>query len=381
MAPYLIVFLIVIFSTYRAEKLYKRGYKYRGTIYIIISILFMSILAAIRNDDIGKDIETYVIPTFNWALKYNFSEFMKIGNLESGYMIFSFIITNVFKDYHFILFFIQIIISLLIYSFAYKERNRMPMWLVMTVFLLIIYNDTFTMMRQSIAVLLIILSYTSLKEKKYLKTILLYVIAILFHNTAMISILGYIFIVINYSNKITKNSKIYINIGVLVIYIICLSFYQKILYFFTFNVSLLPIRFYEYFNTEYYLDVLSISKSVLLFKIICIFISIVYNNIFKKEEKESKLIMIFLLIDLGIYILSFKLGPIMRLGYYFSYPALLYLLPQSAKIFKKDKFNRIFSYITIIIFLFCFWFFNNIIHNESGNTYPYKSDIVINLLK
>lgn len=341
----------------------------------------MSILAAIRNDDIGKDIETYVIPTFNWALKYNFSEFMKIGNLESGYMIFSFIITNVFKDYHFILFFIQIIISLLIYSFAYKERNRMPMWLVMTVFLLIIYNDTFTMMRQSIAVLLIILSYTSLKEKKYLKTILLYVIAILFHNTAMISILGYIFIVINYSNKITKNSKIYINIGVLVIYIICLSFYQKILYFFTFNVSLLPIRFYEYFNTEYYLDVLSISKSVLLFKIICIFISIVYNNIFKKEEKESKLIMIFLLIDLGIYILSFKLGPIMRLGYYFSYPALLYLLPQSAKIFKKDKFNRIFSYITIIIFLFCFWFFNNIIHNESGNTYPYKSDIVINLLK
>lgn len=380
MAIYIITFLIVIFTTYKAEKLYKKRYKMRGTIYIFISILSMSILAAVRNNDIGKDIETYVIPTFNWALRFDFKEFMAIGNLENGYKLFVFIIANIFKDYHWILFFTQFIISVLIYIFAYKEKNKMSMWLVMIVFLLIMYNDTLTMMRQSIAVLLIILSYSSLKEKKYIKTIILYVSAILFHNTAIISILGYIFIIINYSSKIEKKSKRYISGIMLAICMVCLIFYQKILYIFTFNINILPIRFYAYFNTEYYTDNLIISKSTLLFKSVWILVASIYNRIVRKEQ-TPKLILIFLLIDLGMYLISFKLGPVMRLGYYFSYPALLYLIPQLTKMLKKDNYNKNCSYICIIILLFCFWYFNNVIHNESGNTYPYKSDILLNLFK
>lgn len=380
MAIYIITFLIVIFTTYKAEKLYKKRYKMRGTIYIFISILSMSILAAVRNNDIGKDIETYVIPTFNWALRFDFKEFMAIGNLENGYKLFVFIIANIFKDYHWILFFTQFIISVLIYIFAYKEKNKMSMWLVMIVFLLIMYNDTLTMMRQSIAVLLIILSYSSLKEKKYIKTIILYVSAILFHNTAIISILGYIFIIINYSSKIEKKSKRYISGIMLAICMVCLIFHQKILYIFTFNINILPIRFYAYFNTEYYTDNLIISKSTLLFKSVWILVASIYNRIVRKEQ-TPKLILIFLLIDLGMYLISFKLGPVMRLGYYFSYPALLYLIPQLTKMLKKDNYNKNCSYICIIILLFCFWYFNNVIHNESGNTYPYKSDILLNLFK
>ena len=122
MIPYLIVFLIVILNTYRAQTLYKKGYKFRGTIYVFISIIIMSVLAAVRNDEIGKDILVYVIPSFSWAQNYDFVEFMKIGNLDSGYMIFTFIITKIFNDYHWILFFIQFIISSLIYFFAYKEK-------------------------------------------------------------------------------------------------------------------------------------------------------------------------------------------------------------------------------------------------------------------
>lgn len=380
MVPYLVVFFIVILSTFRTEKLYKKGYKIRGTIYIFLSILSMSILAAVRNDEIGKDIPAYVIPSFNWALEYNFSEFIKIGNLETGYKIFTFILTKIFKDYHWILFFIQFFISLFMYLFAYKERDKMPMWLVMVTFLLIMYNDTLTMMRQSIAVLLIILSYNQLIEKKYFKTIILYILGISFHYTAIIAILGYVFIIINYSDKINKNSKIYINISILLIFLFCLLLHQKVLYFLTFKISILPIRFYNYFNTKYYLDTLNISKSMLLFKCIWIIIASIYNSIVK-DEKMPKLILIFLIIDLGIYIISFKLAPVMRLGFYFSYPALLYLIPQITKMFKKDRYNKICSHILIIIFLSCFWYFNNVIHNEGGNTYPYKSDILINLFK
>lgn len=379
MIPYLIVFLIVILNTYRAQTLYKKGYKFRGTIYVFISIIIMSVLAAVRNDEIGKDILVYVIPSFSWAQNYDFVEFMKIGNLDSGYMIFTFIITKIFNDYHWILFFIQFIISSLIYFFAYKEKEDIPMWLVMVVFLLVMYNDTLTMMRQSIAILIILLSYVSLRERKYIKTIILYISAIFFHNTAVIAIIGYLFIKINYSKKMKESKKIYANIILFIICTMCVLFYQKILYVFTFNLGWLPIRFYDYFDTEYYLDTIIISKSTLLFKILCILISVVYNNIYKKD-KISKLIIIFLLIDLEIYILSLRFGPIMRLGYYFSYPALLYLIPQITNILKKDKYNKICSYVIIIMSLFSFWYFNNIVHNESGNTYPYKSDILINLI-
>ena len=380
MVPYLIVFLIVFFCTYRAEKLYKKNYKIRGTIYILISILFMSVLAAVRNDEVGIDILSYVIPPFKWALQYNFIEFMKIGNLEYGYMMLTFIIANVFKDYHWILFYVQFFISTFIYIFAFKEKDKMPMWLVMIVFLLLMYNDTLTMMRQSIAVMLILLSYVSISEKKYVKTFVLYALAILFHNTAMIALLGYMFFVINYTNKIKKENKKIINITVLLIFMICLLFYKKILYFLTFSIGILPSKFYDYFGTKFYLNNINISKSILLFKITWILIACVYNKIIR-EEQMPKLILFFLIIDFSIYLISFKLGPIMRLGYYFSYPALLYLIPQCSRMFKKNKYNRIICYILIVLFLFGFWYFNIIVHNESGNTYPYKSDIIMKVLK
>ena len=52
-----------------------------------------------------------------------------------------------------------------------------------------------------------------------------------------------------------------------------------------------------------------------------------------------------------IYIASFKLPPIMRLGQYFTYPALLTIVPQIGKIFEKDKNKKICLKVIFLVLL------------------------------
>lgn len=380
MIPYLIIFLIVLILTNYAEKLLKNNKKNRALFIIGLAIFALSFFAAVRNDNVGKDIEVYVIPTFKWAQKLDFKTFMMTGNLEKGYMLYVYIFTKIFKDYHIILFGLQLIVSSIMFIYAYKQRKNVSMTFVVLTYLLLFFNDTLTMMRQSIAFSLILLSIIELKEKKYTNVVVLYLLAILFHTTAFVAVLIYMVMWINSTNKINKRSKNILNVLVIFVFFCVIMIYDKILYIFTFNIPILPSKFFEYLSSNYYSDdSLNISKSILLFKLLCIFVAF---YMYKLQNKgEVKISLIFLCMDLGIYFISFRLTPVMRIGYYFSYPALLNIIPQIPNMFKKDKYNKICVNIIIFIVLVSFWYFTNILNGESGGTYPYRSDIITDVFK
>lgn len=380
MLPYLILFFIVIIFTNHAEKLLKKNKKGRAIVVIGLTIFIISFFAAIRNDEVGKDINAYVIPPFEWAKKLDFKTFLISGNLEKGYMTYIYLCTHIFKDYHFILFGFQLIVSLIMFIYAYKQRNEMSISLVVLTYLLLFFNDTLTMMRQSIAFSLILLSIIRLKEKKYVNMMGLYILAILFHTTAVIAAVIYIILLTNSTNKINKKSKNILNITLIVAFGIGLLFYNKLLYIFTFNIPILPSKFWAYMSSSYYnMDSVTVSKSMLVFKLIWIFIAFCMSKIQNQNKDEIKECLIFLCIDLGIFFVSFKLPPVMRIGYYFSYPALLYIIPHITDIFKKDKYNRVCVNLLIFFVLISFWYFTNILNGEGGETYPYKSDIITRL--
>lgn len=380
MLPYLIVFFVVMILAIYVEKLLKKDRKSKAIIVMGIIVFILSIFAAVRNDDVGKDINSYIIPAFEWATKYDFKDFFVFGNLETGYMIFVYVITQLFGDYHFILFGLQLIVVSIMLVYAYKQRNEMSISLVVLTYLLLFYNDTLTMMRQSVAFSFVLLSILKLKEKKYINVVILYILAILFHTTAIVSIIAYIILFINLTNKINKKSKYIINIMLVVVFWVCLLFYDKLLYIFTFNIPILPTKFWAYISSSYYnIDSLSVSKSMLLFKLMWIFIAFCISKIQKHNRGEIKEFLIFLCIDLGIFFVSFKLAPVMRVGYYFSYPALLYIIPHITDMFKKDKYNRVCVNLLIFVIMLSFWYFTNVLNGEGGGTYPYKSDIITRL--
>ena len=377
MIPYIVVFTLTLLLTYYAEKYFKNNEIKKAVFLVSIAIFIMSFLAAIRDDNVGKDIITYVIPSFKWAQGMNFFEFMNTGNLEFGYMIFVYIITKLFNNYHFILFFLQMIVCVILFIYAYKQKDKMSMvWIVLT-YLLLFYNDTFTMMRQSVAYSFILLSLIFLKQKKYFKTGIFYLLAISFHTTAFIAILLYALMILNYTDRISEKKKKKINITLVCLFFIGIFIYQPILYVFTNIIPILPNKFYAYLNSVYYLNEINISKSILLFKSIMITIVIYMKKVLK--DKEMDLALILLLIDMSIYIMSFKLTPIMRLGFYFTYPVLINIIPRIPQVVKKNNWNKIYINIFVIIFLFTFWYFTNIIKYESGGTYPYTSKIFENI--
>lgn len=378
MLPYLILFFIVIIFTNHAEKLLKKNKNNRAIVVIGLTIFIISFFAAIRNDEVGRDINTYVIPPFEWAKKLDFKTFLISGNLEKGYMTYIYLCTHIFKDYHFILFGFQLIVSLIMFIYAYKQRNEMSISLVVLTYLLLFFNDTLTMMRQSIAFSLILLSIIKLKEKKYINMMVVYILAILFHTTAVVAAVVYIILLLNSTDKINKKNKNILNVTLVVTFWIGFLFYDKLLYIFTFNIPILPSKFWAYMSSSYYnMDSITVSKSMLTFKLICIFIAFYMNKIQNRDEIKECLI--FLCIDLGIFFVSFKLQPVMRIGYYFSYPALLYIIPHITDMFKKDKYNRICVNLLIFVVLISFWYFTNILKGEGGGTYPYKSDIITRL--
>lgn len=66
---------------------------------------------------------------------------------------------------------------------------------------------------------------------------------------------------------------------------------------------------------------------------------------------------------------------ISRIGYYFFYPAILYLTPRFLDLFKKDRINRNMGMVMLTIILLAFWIYTYPIKKDC-ETYPYKSDII-----
>lgn len=375
MIPYVLIFCVTLLLTYYAERQIKLNNKKRAFLIMGISIFILSLFAGIRSDNVGKDIGVYVIPSFKWAQHFGFYDFMAVGDLEKGYMMFTFIITRIFNDYHFILFAMQAIVSTMIYVFAYKKRDNNSITFVIFAYLMIFFNDTFTMMRQSIACALILMSTINLKEKKYISTVILYFLAISFHTTACVSILLYIVMFLDSTSKLSAKRKKWIDIILFAGIFIGTVAYEKVLYIMTYDIPILQSKFYEYLSSIYYnADGLNISKSILIFKVLWICVAAYMSIVMKKKEYKTSIK--FLCIDICIYFVSFKLPPIMRLGQYFTYPALLNIVPKIGDIFENDKNKKVFLNAICIAFLIFFWYFTNVVHCENGGTYPYKSDII-----
>lgn len=299
------------------------------------------------------------------------------GNLEKGYMLIIFIFAKLFRDYHYSLFFIQLLISIGIFAYAYKKRKNVSMIFIILVYLFLYYNETLTIMRQGISLVLILLSLEFLNERKYIKTLILYFLAIMFHTSSIISIIIYFFIILENSKVINKNSKNYIYIFIIGMIAILFIFIKPILEIFTFKIPILPDKFYRYFDSDYATKSIIYSKFCLLFKLVWIGISLIMLNQ-KRKNKEIKLGVIFLFIDMIIYIASFKLEPLMRLGLYFSFPSMMIIVPKVATIFKRNNRNQITVNACVIFLLIFWWIYMYGLTGSGGDTCPYTSSILTN---
>lgn len=365
MKAYILCFILSLFFVFLAERSFRKKHKKVGFLWLVCSMLIICLIAGVRSLTVGKDIHSYFsVLYYNFIeMKLDFFTIKQIANVEIGYTLLIYL-SSLFKNIYFCLFVTELAVCFPIYIFAYKKRKEYSMLFVIAIFLLTLFCPSLNLMRQSIAISLIVCSVPFFEEKNYKVAFFFYFLAILFHTTAIIG--GLIYLLMYCCRMKEKNRRLFV-FSILFFSLFFTLFFDKIILF-------LPNRYSYYFETSYAtssVGLLSIFK-----KLIWLFFSLFYLWRFKNKKDASygKFLSYFLffLMDFIFYFMSLRLSPAGRLGYYFLYSGYFMFLPCIKDMFYQKKLiNGL-----VLIILIGLWFNMTVINRDADHTYPYTSEIM-----
>lgn len=371
MIPYLVTFLISIFFIYVGES--NKNNKIGGRILVLLGLIFPCLLAAFRNVSIGTDTKGYVYNLYKFSSESNnlFAFFDKAYIYYSQknylYLLNTYIIGKNNLPFGLLLFINEALVIFPIYfSFKILKFNRNKILIGMITFYFIFYNSTLNIVRQSIAIAFIVLSFSQyIKSENIKKKILSYIylfIAMEFHTTAIISIIllwGYKFYS---SKKINEKTKQTVSILCILFSVLIVIFYKQFLTFLAksgiFTLATLYLRRYLAYDFSFYQFVINI----------IIFFMITFNkNYFIKNECNYNYLILLSIINLNIssglgYFIMFS----QRIMYYTQY-ILLFCFISHVKI---DTENKKMIYDIYIFLLLISWILYIGIKN-THETVPY----------
>lgn len=226
---------------------------------VLIAIIIPAIVAGARNIIEIGDTKLYAEILFKGAMNVSIIEYFKLFNksyyaIEPLYLILTYIMANINKNYHIFLFVIAMINLYLIYAGLrkYKERFGIKIWFGMLAFYFIYYGKMFNIVRQCLAISILFYFSHYIFDNKKLKFFLGVVIACLIHITSILSVLLYVFYYLMKRRIFRK--PIAIGVGIIGVYI--LFQYNSILSYFA---PYLPSKFL----TLYSIQTLDVAESSL----------------------------------------------------------------------------------------------------------------------
>lgn len=164
----------------------------------VVALLIPCLLAAFRAEQIGTDVRGYITPLYNaakesasikkyWEMKI-IGSYRNVNDFELGFIILVYISAKFFKSKQILLGMIQLLTVVPVYFGIKRFENRVALWFGMLVYYLMYYNATLNMMRQWIAMGLLIYAFKDLLEKKYIRYIIVILLGMLFHRSALIGV-------------------------------------------------------------------------------------------------------------------------------------------------------------------------------------------------
>ena len=210
---YLFIFLLTIGFAYIAERSYPKAdsnsYQAISTsrrsvssakviqrrVAIILAILIPCIVAAIRDTTVGVDTSGYPISHMQIASQLSsVSQIVERLSLGSEYLyaIILFLCSRVTSDYWLILFVYQLLTIVPIMATAIKIRNRAPMSVTMAIYMLVFFNNSLNMMRQSVSCAFILYGIITILEDNKItkKAVISLLVAVFFHKSGIIGLIS-----------------------------------------------------------------------------------------------------------------------------------------------------------------------------------------------
>lgn len=328
---------------------------------LFVSIAILTLLAAFRKETIGVDVRGYALSMFvnaKTASGFNgFIYYMEHASIEWGYKLLVYICTKIFRTLSGVLFGTALLINCGVVIGLYRVRKHIPVSLASLAYCFLFYQETYNMMRQWIAIAIIVFGITYIYEKNLVKYGITVLVAALFHTSAIIAILLYFVVEIVRRRNSVKWQLLTI-FGTL----FCVININFIMQYFV-NLGWLNER-YMYFVTG---NALTFSFPMFIVRVPPIAVSAVLYKEMRKRDELHKGWFLFLIIDLIISQLHSVMDFAQRIGSYFTISQ-MYELSLAANVGKLKQ--RIFVKVLVIMFLIMYWYVYYIYLNF-GNTYPY----------
>ena len=357
MIVYIVTFALSLLGVMIADLWYddQRRFLAGSALAVIPPIL----IAGLRDSTVGFDVELYVLLVFNDIVSngHNLIDFINLySDLEIGYLFLNYVIAQV-TDLSFVLLLcIHILIIIPLYVTAMKLRMYFPPVLFMFIFYMIFFQETLSIVRQSIALSLSIFAITLFWEKKYVYYVVCMFIAFLFHQTAVIALsfpMIYYFID---RFSIRQNSMVLIGV-VLVVALFFLNIDNILIWMI--ESGYVDMKFLKYTSADdTFTPVLGAANFVVKIVTIAYFI---YVMVLYKPDTILKFFLVVAVLDMLFSLCALIVQPLDRISLYYrlmtciSIPYIIYHYPI---IYSDDEtpYARPIEGLFCVL-LFVFWFY------------------------
>lgn len=373
---YLFVFFVSILATYFAEYCIRGNNKVAFYLFSSIAILVPSILAGYRDSGVGTDTLIYVDQVYNQVSGisswHQFIQAYKMGDfasIEFVYLLINFFVSTFFHSLNWLYFFTSLIINLFFYLAAYDNRKKASMWLVMSLFLLLFYNQSLNIVRQTIAISMSLYAFKYIEQKKWLPTLIWCVIILETHNSGIFYVLvGIVYLICQIKGKVKRRVlKSLLVIGVLG----ALLYLNETIILFV-SLGLLPPKFLMYLAQD---DSDTTIKALLVMYAITICLYFIFGYLRgKRNSKESKYFFYNKLVGILLFLSSFVSRWGYRIGFYFNVMDCIFI----PRVIYKMKRNKPVFYtlnVTLLALAIAVWVWMTVIRN-GNETFPYKSKLL-----
>lgn len=378
MAVYLIGFTVSIALIALTEK------KHRALFCLgaFFALLIPCMIAALRSDNVGTDIQVYITKLVQSAtnapnLRAYLDDYWYIGyrnqyvaDYEYGFSLLVYALTKLTHSIPVILFAIQAITVVPIFLALARGRKDGPVWLGMLVYYLLFFNASLNAMRQFMAMGILLLAFRFLLEKRYVPTLLLTAVSLLFHYSGLIVVPIYcVYWILNLRRDyLFKHNNIQFTGRTTIVLIISVCAFGLLL-----NLNLLlklvsslgMSRFSNYLTGDQFH--LLINQIILRLPVIGLFIA--NWKYLKSHSKTAAFYMAMLVLDMVAAQLISVDTFAFRISQYF----LMYLIPAAPVLYtcRKQGMARSVNTLLLVAYLLVYWYYTYVLQLRHG-TVPYE---------
>lgn len=373
LVPYFITFGLSSMCCACGERCLRHKKKIDAQILFFLAVLLVAGLAGVRDLNIGTDIWTYGEWSFRAArISPNLISFVvSQSDLELLYNILVWIVARFTSNSHWLYFFTSLITCHFIMQGIRQYENQISTTIAWLTFLFLYYGDTLNAMRQFISVSIAFWGLKFAFNKCYKKYLITTIVATLFHNTAILSLLV-LFVILFLDKKDNIQRRVIVVAGVSLAAVM----YSQILEVFI-NTGILTDKYERYYSSEF---ALSLNPIILRLPFLAV-IALWYRAYRKGETKtikrwdrnsEADIITILLIVDLLLSAMRGTLSTLYRAAFIFGmYRTVAY--SRICSVLKKN--NKLVVTTLLIVYLIVIYFYQNVIQGNN-EIFPYTSEIL-----